>query len=84
MPRMRTIAKLLLVAFSCMVLFIVGILATFEVNVLIYGLEEFNHNAGAGFAVLLEGSFVGILFAIIGIPLIVYFSDYIPWLRDSS
>jgi hypothetical protein len=52
---MRTFVKVFLAAVCSLLLFVVGFLATFMVNIWIYGAEEFNHNAGAGFAVLLEG-----------------------------
>lgn len=71
-------------ASSCLLLFIVGILATFKVNLLIYGAEEFNGNAGAGFAVLLEGIFIGLALAVCGVPLSISFSKRIRWLQGSN
>jgi hypothetical protein len=57
---MRMIVRLLLLASCRAVLFIAGVLATFRMNILIYGAEEFNVDAGAGFAVMMEGIFIGL------------------------
>jgi len=72
---MRTATRLLLLSFCGFVLFFVGLLATFKVNVMIYGAEEFNGSVGPGFAVLLEGIAVGIAFAAVGSGMLIY------WLR---
>ena len=82
MARVRTIANLLLLAACSLLLFIVGVLATFKINVLIYGVEEFNGNAGPGFAVLLEGVLIGVILAVCGVPLAIFLAKRIPWLRD--
>jgi hypothetical protein len=68
----------------CLVLFVAGLLATFKVNLLIYGVEEFNGNAGAGFAVLTEGIFVGFILAVGGIPLSIILTKRLPWFRVSN
>jgi hypothetical protein len=81
---MRMTARLLLLAFICLLLFIAGVLVTFKVNLLIYGVEEFNGNAGAGLAVLLEGIFIGLVLAVCGIPLSIFVSKRIRLLRDSN
>jgi hypothetical protein len=62
-------------------LFLVGVLAAFLINISIYGDEEFNHNAGAGFAVLLEGIALGIFLGSCGIVLAIFLKKRIPWLR---
>jgi hypothetical protein len=50
---------------------------------LIYGTEEFNGNAGGGFAILIEGLLIGFIFAVFcGVPLCIFLSKRIPWLRD--
>ncbi len=81
---MRMVARVLLVAVCSLVFFIVGVLGTFKVNLLIYGFEEFNGNAGAGFAVLLEGVFIGLILAVCGVPISIVLSRRIPWFRISN
>jgi hypothetical protein len=81
---MQMIARLLLLASCCAVLFIAGVLATFQANILISGAEEFNGNAGGGFAVLMEGIFIGFALALCRIPLSIFLSKRIRWLRDSN
>jgi hypothetical protein len=80
----QIIGKLLLLAICCIVLFVAGVLGTFKTNLLIYGEQEFDGNAGAGVAVLLEGVFVGFFLALGGIPLSIHLSARIPWLRQIS
>jgi hypothetical protein len=81
---MRTIASLALWAFCSLVLFIVGVLATFQANVLIYGTEKFNGDVPASVGVLMQGILVGVFFGLFGTRLAIYLSDRIPWLRDSD
>jgi hypothetical protein len=59
--------KAFLAACFPLVLFVLGVLGTFHVNLLIYGSEAFDGDAGAGFAVLIEGVFMGLILAIGGI-----------------
>jgi hypothetical protein len=61
--------KIFLAVCFSLVLFVVGLLGTFKVNLLVYGAEEFNGNAGAGFAVLMEGLCIGLLLALGGVVL---------------
>jgi hypothetical protein len=78
--RKKTLAWLLLV--SCPpALFLLGVFAAFFINISIYGDEEFNHNAGAGFAVLIEGISLGILLGSCGIVLAIFLKKRLPWLR---
>jgi hypothetical protein len=76
----KLVAWLLLISCPPM-LFLAGVFATFVINVLVYGDSEFNGNAGAGFAVLIEGIFVGFLLGFCGIALAVFLHKRIPWLR---
>jgi cytochrome c biogenesis factor len=50
---------------SVVAAFVLGLLGTFVVNQAIYGSGEFDGNAGASFAVLVEGTTIGCLLAII-------------------
>jgi hypothetical protein len=76
----KILAWLLLV--SCPpVLFLLGVLAPFFLNVAIYGAEEFDGNAGAGFAVLMQGISLGILLGSCGIVLAFFMKKRLPWLR---
>ena len=68
-----------LIATFSLMLFIVGVVATFKVNLLVYGVEEFNGNAGAGFAVLMEGIFIGSILAVGGIGLSIVLFRRIRW-----
>ena len=61
--------KLLVSILVCIAFFTAGIDVTFKLNLMHYGREAFNHDAGAGFAVLIEGLFAGTLLAIGGIVL---------------
>jgi hypothetical protein len=81
---MRMVARVLLVAFCSLVLFIVGVLGTSSVNLLIYGADEFNGNAGAKFAALMEGAFIGFILAVGGIPISIILSRRIPYFRRIS
>jgi hypothetical protein len=76
---MRTLARVLLGISCCLVLFVSGLVGTFDVNLLIYGVEEFNGNAGAGFAVLIEGIFAGLVLAVCGIPLSIIVTKRLLW-----
>jgi hypothetical protein len=78
---MRTIASLLLWIICSLALFVIGVSVTFKANLLIYGPEEFNGNAGASVAVLMEGILIGLLFGLCGTPLTMYLSKRLPWLR---
>jgi hypothetical protein len=81
---MRTLARVLWGISCCLVLFVAGLLATFKVNLLIYGVEKFNGNAGAGLAVLIEGIFAGLILAVCGIPLSIIVTKRLPWFRVSN
>ena len=59
-------------------LFLAGILGTFVIYVEVYGAEEFNGNAGAGFAVLIYGLFVGFFLGVCGIALSILLHKRIP------
>jgi hypothetical protein len=81
---MRIAARVLLVGFCSLAIFIAGVLGTFHVNLLIYGADELNGNAGAGFAVLLEGICIGFILAVGGIPVSIVLSKRISWFRPSN
>jgi hypothetical protein len=80
----RAVAALLIFCFCLLILFVLGVFATFKTNLLIYGNQELDGNAGAGFAVLLEGICVGSVLALIGLPFVVHLINRIPRLRDSD
>ena len=79
---MRIIARLLLLVSCCLFLFVAGVLATILVNFLIYGVKEFDGNAGAKFSVFIEGIFVGLILGLFGVFLSIFLFERIPWLRD--
>lgn len=63
--------KLLVSALVCLALFLAGVMVTVKLNLMHYGPEAFNHDAGAAFGLVMEGGFVGLLFAVGGIALCV-------------
>jgi hypothetical protein len=69
---LRIFAKLVFSAVVALVLFVIGVMATFAVNTVIYGFEEFDGNAGANFGVLMEGILAGIVLAVFGAALALY------------
>jgi len=77
----RAVAELLLFCFCLLALFVFGIFVTFEANRVIYGAHEFEGNAGAGFAVLLEGICAGLVLAMVGLPFVVHRISCVPWLQ---
>jgi hypothetical protein len=77
----KKILAWLLLASCPPALFFLGFFAAFFINLLMYGNEEFSGNAGAGFAVLLEGIFLGTLLGCAGIVLAVVLRKHDPWFK---
>jgi hypothetical protein len=78
---MRIFARLLFVARCCLLLFVVGAIATIYV---MYPGPVIDNNTGAQFAGLVEAVFVGLVLAVAAIPLFIYLSKRIRWFRSSN
>jgi uncharacterized BrkB/YihY/UPF0761 family membrane protein len=63
---MRTAGRFLISCFGAVVCFVLGLLITVRINLTVYGNEEFGHNAGAKFAVLIEALIVSSILSMIG------------------
>ena len=63
---MRTVGRLLISCIGAVVCFVLGLLITVRINFAVYGKQEFEGNAGANFAVLLEGLLIGLILSTIG------------------
>jgi hypothetical protein len=63
---MRTAGRLLISCVGAVVCFVLGLLITVRINLAVYGKQEFERNAGANFAVLMEGLIFGSILSIIG------------------
>lgn len=63
---MRNAGRFLISCVGAFVCFVVGLLITVQINFAVYGKEEFNGNAGANVAVLMEGLLLGLILSIIG------------------
>jgi len=59
------VARFFLFAACSLVLFIMGVFATFKANLLLYGADAFEGDSGSGFAVLVEGIVVGLFLAVL-------------------
>jgi hypothetical protein len=79
---MRIAARFVIAFVAAVVLFFVGVFATFAINRAIYGPQAFDGDAGAKFGVLMEGLSVGAVLGVVGLAVGAYLSFRI--LPDST